>query len=554
MNVRAAPGMATPIQASALPRALVVWFPDWPLVAAQLAGELEDRVPAAVIDKGLVAVCSSEARAGGVVRGLRVREAQSRCPDLAAIRADPARDAREFDEVLAAVERDLPGVHVLRPGLCAWRARGATRFYGSEQDAGGAALEAVARLGLEARVGVADSVFAAEQAARCASELAALSVVPPGGSRDFLAPLPIATLGDPKLASLLVRLGIRTLRAFAALPEAEVRSRFGPEGALAHARASGLDPQPVVPRVPPTPLERATDFEPGLDRIDQIAFALRPAAEEFVEGLRRAGLACTELRVQILDDACRRSERCWGHPRQFGASDVLDRVRWQLQSGEGAPAGGRTGGRTEGRTGGRATATWRSTGESLAAPVVQVRLLPERTDQLGLRGQALFGGVDERLDHGLRRLQSMLGHGSVLHPVSAGGRLLAERCLMVPWGEDAPSEASALAQRPWPGSVPAPLPTTVFAEPLPVELLDAEAQPLRVDGRGAAASPAWFRPGPREDRRPVHSWAGPWPLRQRWWDPAESRSAERYQIVDGHGEAWLLIGTEGQWWAEARYD
>ncbi|WP_246036107.1 DNA polymerase Y family protein [Sinomonas susongensis] len=529
------------------PRVLVVWIPDWPLVAAQLAGELPDRMAAAVMEKGLVAVCSSEARSAGVVRGLRLREAQSRCPDLAAIPADPGRDAREFEDVLAAVERVLPGVHVLRPGLCAVRVRGATRFYGSEDEAGGAALEAVARMGLEARVGVADSVFAAEQAARCASELTSLLVVPRGGSRNFLGPLPVAALGDPKLASLLVRLGVRTLGAFAALPEPEVRSRFGPEGALAHARASGLDPQAIVPRVAPIPLERAADFDPGLDRIDQIAFALRPTAEDFVEGLRRAGLACTELRVHIMDDAGRRSERSWGHPRQFGAADVVDRVRWQLQSGEtpspSGPAGGRRGSR------------WRSTGEELSAPVVQVRLLPERTDQLGLRGQALFGGVDERLDHGLRRLQSMLGHGSVLHAVSAGGRLLAERSLMVPWGEDAPNGTTALAERPWPGAVPAPLPATVFAEPVPVEFLDADGQPLRADERGAAPPPAWFRPGPGHGQRPVRAWAGPWPLHQRWWDATESRRrAERYQIVDGDGEAWLLLGDDGQWWAEARYD
>lgn len=528
--------------APALPRALVVWFPDWPLVAAQLAGELPERVPAAVMEKGLVAVCSPEARAGGVVRGLRLREAQSRCPDLAAVPADAARDGREFEAVLGAVERNLPGVHVLRPGLCAVRARGAARFYGSEEKAAGAALEAAARLALEARVGIADSVFAAEQAARCASELAALLVVPPGTSSEFLAPLPVTALGDPKLASLLVRLGIRTLGDFAALSEDDVRSRFGPGGASAHARAAGRDPTPIVPRVPPEPLERAVDFEPGLDRVDQIAFALRPTAEDFVEGLRREGLACTELRVQITDDAGRRSERCWGHPRHFGASDVLDRVRWQLQSGDSGPHGPQPGG------------AWRSTGDALAAPVVQVRLLPERTDQLGLRGQALFGGVDERLDHGLRRLQSMLGHGSVLHPVSAGGRLLAERCLMVPWGEEAPSGTAALAQRPWPGALPAPLPATVFPEPVPVELLDDSSEPLRVGERGDFAPPAWFRSAPGKDRRAVRGWAGPWPLRQRWWDPAESRRAERFQIVDGDGEAWLLIGAEGQWWAEARYD
>ncbi|MGN6406144.1 DNA polymerase Y family protein [Sinomonas sp.] len=524
--------------APGVPRALVLWFPDWPLVAAQLAGELPDRVPAAIMEKGLVAVCSGEARQAGVVRGLRLREAQSRCPDLVALPADAARDAREFEAVLAAVEASLPGVHAFRPGLCALRARGAARYYGREEDAGGAALEAAARLGLEARAGFADSVFAAEQAARSAGELAPLRIVAPGESAAFLSPLPIAALRDPKLASLLLRLGIRTLGDFAALPLADVRSRFGPEGLLAHAWARGEDPRPVVPRVPPTPLERVVDFEPGLDRVDQIAFALRPLAEDFVEGLRREGLACTELRVQITDDAGHRTERCWGHPRHFSVGDVIDRVRWQLQAADvGTPSG-----------------NWRTTGEALAAPVVLLRLLPERTDQLGLRGQALFGGVDERLDHGLRRLQSMLGHDSVLHPVEAGGRLLAERCLMLPWGEEPPSGVAAAAQRPWPGAIPAPLPATVFPEPVRVELLDAAADPVLVDARGHTSTPAWFKPALGKDRRAVQGWAGPWPILQRWWDPAQALRADRFQILDDDGDAWLLLGASGSWWAEARYD
>ncbi|MEA5453566.1 DNA polymerase Y family protein [Sinomonas sp. JGH33] len=524
-------------------RALVVWFPDWPLVAAQLAGELPDRVPAAVMEKGRVAVCSAEARSAGVVRGLRLREAQSRCPDLVVVPADAARDAREFEPTLLRFDETLPGVQVLRPGLCVLRARGAARYYGSEEAAGGAALEAASRLGLEVRAGIADSVFAAEQAARTAHDLSPLLVLAPGASPAFLAPLPVRVLGDPKLASLLVRLGIRTLGDFAALPPSDVRSRFGPEGLEAHARARGEDARAVAPRVPPPPLERVADFEPGLDRVDRIAFAIRPTAEEFVEGLRLQGLACTELRVQITDDAGQRSERCWGHPQHFGANDVVDRVRWQLQSGPTDPRARSP------------RAPWRSTGDGLAAPVVQLRLSPERTDRLGRRGQALFGGVDERLDHGLRRLQSMLGHGSVLHPVANGGRLLAERCLLLPWGEAPPSGTAAHAAQPWPGTVPEPLPATVFPEPLPVELVDDAGSTVRVGPRGdLMAPPAWFRPDPGQGRRKVRSWAGPWPLRQRWWDADQSRHAERFQILDGDGEAWLLLGEDGAWRAEARYD
>jgi protein ImuB len=439
--------------------------------------------------------------------------------------------------VVRALETAVPGVQVLRPGLCALRAPGAARYYGSEQGAGVAALEAVSRLGLEARAGIADSVFAAEQAARGSDELSPLKTVAPSGSARFLAPLPVTALGEPRIASLLTRLGLRTLGDFAALPAADVRSRFGAEGLAAHARACGRDPRPIVPRVPPEPLDRSADFEPGLERVDQIAFALRPVAEDLVGGLVRSGLACTQLRVQITDESGARSERSWGHPHQFSAGDAVDRVRWQLQSA--GPEG------TARRHGGR---PWLSTGEALAAPVVQIRLVPERVDLLGRRAQALFGGVDERLDHGLHRLQTMLGHGSVLHPAVAGGRLLAERCLLVPWGEDAPAGTSGLAARPWPGAIPPPLPATVFPEPVPVALFGDDARPLEVDARGRLGSaPAWFVPGPGAGRRAVRSWAGPWPLRERWWDAEAGRRAERFQILDSEGEAWLLLG-------EARYD
>ncbi|GAB4099418.1 DNA polymerase Y family protein [Sinomonas halotolerans] len=558
---------------AAAPRTLVVWIPDWPLLAAQLAGEVPEGLPAALLAKGRITACSAEARAAGVVRGLRLRDAQARCPGLAALPADPERDAREFEPVVAALEEAFPGVHVLRPGLVAVRARGAVRFYGSEPEAGGAALEAASRLGLEVRAGIADSVFAAEQAARTTTELAPVRIVASGTARAFLAPLPVAVLGDPQLASLLSRLGLGTLGAFAALPAPEVRSRFGAGGLEAHARARGEDPRTAAPRVPPVAHEQSAEFEPGLARVDQIAFAVRPTAEAFVEALRRDGLACTELRVQITDESGSRSERCWGHPHHFGAGEVVDRVRWQLQAGapsaqqkEQARQDGRT--RQDDQTPHDAQrpddsqhpddsqrTPWRPAGSQLEAPVVRVRLSPERTDRIGRRGQSLFGGMDERLDHGLRRLQTMLGHGSVVQPRPRGGRLLAERNLLVPWGEAVPEGTAARAGQPWPGSVPEPAPATVFTEPVPVRLLTAEGQELTADARGRlAGAPAWFCPTPAAARRSVLHWAGPWPLRERWWDAAKARRAERLQIVDSEGEAWLLLGESGSWRAEARYD
>ncbi|MDI5944002.1 DNA polymerase Y family protein, partial [Micromonospora sp. DH15] len=73
-------------------RTLLLWCPDWPVLAA----ELVDGVPAtgavAVLHANRVVACSEAARAEGVRRGLRKREAQGRCPRLTVVDHDPGRD------------------------------------------------------------------------------------------------------------------------------------------------------------------------------------------------------------------------------------------------------------------------------------------------------------------------------------------------------------------------------------------------------------------------------------------------------------------------------
>ena len=107
---------------------VVVWCPDWPVVAA---GAPADSLTA-VVHANRVVACSAAARAEGVRPGLRRREAQGRCPELELLAHDPARDARAFEPVLVAVERLTPWVEVLRPGECAFPARGAARYHGGE--------------------------------------------------------------------------------------------------------------------------------------------------------------------------------------------------------------------------------------------------------------------------------------------------------------------------------------------------------------------------------------------------------------------------------------
>ena len=109
-------------------RVLAIWCMDWPAVAAAAAAGLPATAPVAVTLANRVIACSSAARAVGVRRGLRRREASARCPQLHVVAADADRDARFFEEVIAAVDDLVPRAEVLRPGLLVLPVRGAARY------------------------------------------------------------------------------------------------------------------------------------------------------------------------------------------------------------------------------------------------------------------------------------------------------------------------------------------------------------------------------------------------------------------------------------------
>ena len=502
---------------------MVLWVPDWPVTAHAQAERIQASVPVALIEKGEVFACSAAARADGVRRGMRQREAQSRCPQLRVLRYDPSLDSRAFEPVLTALEEALPGLHPLRAGTVAVRARGPARYYGSEKAAALTVLGTVADLGVAgARVGIADGLFAAEAAAKSGSPV---TIVPSPDTAAFLAPLSITTLDDPELASLLPRLGIRTLGEFAALGADDVAARFGPFGARLHALASGRDPRPATPRIPPRDVDAIIDFEPPLETSDQIAFGVRAASDEFVTELLAQRLVCTALRIELVGDRGETSERVWLHPRSFSAAEVVDRVRWQVDA-----AGG-----------------------ELRSAVTRVRIAPDAVDPVGAHERGLWGTGPEEVVHStLSRVQGMIGHRGVLTATESGGRTLAERQTVVPWG-DRPLVARD-PRKPWPGSLPAPAPSTVYEVPRAIAVHDVDGRTVAVDERGMLSAAPAVLVSQTGSRRELSAWAGPWPLEERWWDAASARRAHRFQAVDTEGIAWLLSLDEKGWWAEGRYD
>lgn len=517
-------------------RVLLVWCPDWPVEAFIRTHSLSPHnvpadAPIAIIETGRVFACSASARADGVTRGLKLREAQARCPTLVVAPRHPADEARVFEPVLIAIEELIPGVQSLRPGVCALRAKGPAAYYGGEEEAALWLLDQLDALGVRGtRIGIADGVFTAEQAAR-QRQPQRIRVVPAGTAANYLAPLPIGALEDDPIVTLLRRLGVYTLSDFAALDAGDVRDRLGEQGARLHALSGGLDSRPVVARTPPDDLECSIDFEPAVERIDQVAFGVRALADRFITGLTSAKLVCTAVRVELDSERGELSERTWLHPRSFTAAEVVDRVRWQLQGGVSAAD---------------------QNGVGLSSGIVAVRLIPATIDSIGNHEEGLFGGgPDERIHHALSRVQGMLGRTAVLTGAIGGGRGSADRATLAPWGDRVLHERDPVP--PWPGQLPAPAPSTVFEPPRPVTVFSASGETLAVDDRGALnGSPVSMASG-RSTLR-LTAWTGPWTVDEQWWDTAKASRTSRFQVVDTTGTAWLLALEHGHWWAEGRYD
>lgn len=520
-------------------RVLAIWCMDWPAVAAAAAAGQSMTAPIAVTLANRVIACSSAARAAGVRRGLRRREAAARCPQLHVAAADADRDARFFEGVIAAVDDLVPRAEVLRPGLLVLPVRGAARYFGSEAHAAERLIDAVAVssvAGAECQVGIADQLPTAVFAARAGH------VVPAGGDAKFLSALSIRQLatepslsgpGREDLTDLLWRLGIRTIGQFAALSATDVASRFGADGVSAQRFARGEPERGPSGREPPAELEAVLDCDPPIDRVDAAAFAGRSLAGTLHQLLMSAGVGCTRLSIHAVTANGEELDRVWRCAEPLTEDATADRVRWQL----------------DGWLSNRTARTPRPTAAVTSLRLKAVEVVSAEALQL-----PLWGGLGEedrlRARRALVRVQGLLGPEAVRVPVLSGGRGPAERITLTPLGDEPVPHADP--GLPWPGQLPDPSPAVLLDDP--VELLDAQGNPIRVTSRGMfSADPARLVARGHDD--PLRWWAGPWPVDERWWDPDRSAGrTARAQVLLESERALLLCYRQRRWYLEGSYE
>lgn len=461
-------------------RVLVAVWPDWPVLAAGCRPD----VPAAVVAANRVVAVTEAARAEGVERGLRRREAQGRCPGLEVVAADAGRDARAWEPVVAAVEELTTAVEVLGPGALCFATRGPSRYFGGDAalavkvrevagaagvagsgaagaGAGGAGAGGAGAGGAGAgagaggagaasagagsgwcRVGVADGRFAAGLAARVAPPEGL--VIPPGESAPWLAPQPVRALGPvyEELADLLVRLGISRLGDLAALPAGAVLGRFGPQGVEARRLALGLDDQALQGREPPPDLSCVAEMDPPEQRVEAAAFVAKSLADQLHARLEEAGLATTMVAIEVETEHGESLVRHWRHEGALTAVALAERARWQLDGWlSGSVAGAGAG----------ASYVGASCAGAPTAGITLLRLTPLEVRPDAGRQLRFWGGTadsDARAARAMARVQGLLGPEAVVTAVLGGGRGFADQVRLVPWGDARDGGAGAAATGP----------------------------------------------------------------------------------------------------------
>ena len=267
----------------------------------------------------LLAAVSPEARAAGLVPGMALAQARALVPGLDVRDSDPEGDAALLDRLgLVAARRWTPRAAVAGADGLRLDLSGVAHLFGGERALAERILRFCGRLGLAARIAVADTYGAAHAFARFGGEHLNLN-------RDLaaLAPLPLAALrlDEPALATAR-RLGLETIGQLIAMPRAPLQRRFGPDllTRLDQALGRAAEPfDPIVPEEPPSVLLR---FLEPIATPEAIAEATAEAVRRLVAELQKAGLGARRLvlagervdgEAQIVRVGTARATRDGGH-------------------------------------------------------------------------------------------------------------------------------------------------------------------------------------------------------------------------------------------------
>ncbi|GAA0317062.1 DNA polymerase Y family protein [Sphingomonas oligophenolica] len=263
---------------------------DVPLVTSMRAGS-----------KILIAAASSAARAVGLHPGMAVTQARAQVPGLDIRPADIEGDRADLRRLaIIAARRWSPIVAVSGEDGLFLDITGAAHLFGGEAAMARRIVRLLARLGITARIAVADTAGAAWALARSPHGRWDKGVLlcPPSAHIDAIAALPVVALRlDPAAVELLKRLGVDRIGQLAGMPRAPLARRFGAGLVERLDQATGRVSEPLDPVVPTETIAIVQRFAEPIATAEAIEHWLAHLMPRLVTALVGAGLGARVIEL-----------------------------------------------------------------------------------------------------------------------------------------------------------------------------------------------------------------------------------------------------------------
>lgn len=295
----------------------------WPIerIERRKPGSVPETKPFALVEKGAhglrITAVNKAAAAMGVAVGAALPDVRAALPALIVRPAETARDAGALLALTGWLGRYGPAMNVDGPDGAWVDVTGVPHLFGGEARLCADLATRLGRLGITARIGLADTFGAAHALARFGVEPAKLpwTIAPCGDVKAALRDLPVSSLRlTHDTVRLLTRLGLKRIGQLYGVPRAALAARFREVArkgnrATAEAIASelllrldqalGVTREPRSPlRQPPEALSRLAFPEPLLTA-EGVEQALERLAESLTAKLAEQGLGARRFRLAL---------------------------------------------------------------------------------------------------------------------------------------------------------------------------------------------------------------------------------------------------------------
>ena len=255
--------------------------------------------------RGVVTSCSYPARKMGVRSAMPASQALLHCPNLLFVsrnHRDYGKYSKKVMECLARLTDQVEQISI-DEAFIDITDLGAPRTVGIQLQ-----RTILDELSLPNSVGIASNKLVAKIATDVGKIRSggdrppnAITVVPPGEERSFLAPLPVDMLWGvgPKTRERLERINIHTIRDLAAFPEVELSLKFGKHGYDLSRRAKGIDRRGIVTQRGVKSVSNERTFREDLGKKNEVVKYINILAEKVSKRLKKKNLRGKTVQIKI---------------------------------------------------------------------------------------------------------------------------------------------------------------------------------------------------------------------------------------------------------------